>query len=508
MHRVLLCTLCLFLATAAALPTDCSAQASKSKREKRFPGYGKYRKLFKQLCEGIKQDGHQVFLYTLLTQDSTKALTCTACPSFFRAFASACKPPKPKKKKEKKKIEEEKKEEEEKELTQEEQLKPIEQPQPSVSTTESALTLSSSIVRNQAAANPSFEVTKLLSKLPQDPSALTNAQQSYLEGLSQTLSTPFRINQGFNDYQRKFIKICMELDEDRMQTTFYKSLPPHKDAPLECLGCWPLLMNLSSACEPDSEEESFNTSEIKAPSEISGNVRDRVETTFSEIANNVELVDAGVPAVNLLSGALKSAAIKDPAASRYLGELAGIISAPFEIYGIVENFAPKMEELCQALALDGRRQALSNILTASLPQTQGCPACRALIKELADACHPDKASSPTTTPTKQPSPSRPPVKEREPHLEVINAASNAFQSLAKNIDWRLACLPGVEFLLKILNDPEGKTKAELEYFKILAGYIEAPFSAELTAKARKAAKEAQAQSDEPDRKRLDELFNF
>ena len=462
------------------------------KKQKRFPGYTKQRKLFKQLCDGLKEDGYQTAIFILLTENPPNPEVCQSCSSFFRTFAANCRPAKPKSR----------------DLKENPSPTPLPLIQPGALTATAARDLSLSMVQNDILSAPSFEALQSFLKLLDEKKRFSSTQDKYFEELASHLLYPFKVYQGYEMRRRKFRKMCLELREDGVDAAFHASLPTLKSFGNACMGCLPLIRLLREECKPDSAEDAFQI-KSEAASEPSEATSESVLKIFEEIADDADLVDASVPAANLIAEHLRSPPLKYRAQASYLSKIAANISAPFAIYGKVKPATPALKLLCETLQRDSRREGLYALLTARLPLTKGCPACRALLKEFSDACRtPQHPPTPAHTLSQAPSllPGQP--KEREPHLQVISAATAAFSSLAANPDSRSACLPAIEFLVQVLRDPEGKSKGELEYFSTLAEYMQAPFMHVLKKKRQihKSMQETGVTTDKG--KNLDELFDF
>ena len=504
--RAVLFAICL-TALVCRNPIPALAQPAPAVKEKRFPGYNKQRKLFKGLCSGIQQDGHQTLIFTMLSGNIPDAKICAPCASFFRTFAALCKPPKARR--------------EAAADAAQEKAEILQHPEPNAYTAKAASDLAVSMAGNDALARPSFEALQILIKLLEQPEGKTGPQQEYCLALAQYMLSPFKVYQGYAALRREFRGMCKELREDGMDIPFYESLPPPRTFSENCMACPPLMRVLGEECKPEPAGQEDGDSVFRPQPDESiepgESLLDRVSAIFRKISDDPDLVDASVPAADLLASHLRRPPAKHANQAGYLAKLADVVASPFSIYGMVETAAPGLARLCTALDQDRRRGALYDILIKSLPDTRGCPVCRALVKKFTDACKQPPSAAPAARPNTSPAPAAPeaessasptPVKEREPNLQVIDAAAEAFSALAADVKQRTACLPAIEFLAQVLSSPAGKSKAQRDYFSTLAEYAKAPFSVEIARKKRKAQKGGNTAEDAEGGKSLDELFDF
>jgi hypothetical protein len=172
------------------------------------------------------------------------------------------------------------------------------------------------------------------------------------------------------------------------------------------------------------------------------------------------------------------------------------------------RFRPQMVLMCNYLNEDGRRDHFSEMILPFAEKDDSCPACKPFFGTLVSACKPPKEKKERRS-SKEPEPSvtptaKPNIKEREPNLQLINVTVNLFLELAEIEREQAELLQALRKFLVLLRDPDGKSKAETEYFQSLAEVVEAPFADHL----RKAAKEEAAATRNEDRNKavLEDLF--
>lgn len=164
-------------------------------------------------------------------------------------------------------------------------------------------------------------------------------------------------------------------------------------------------------------------------------------------------------------------------------------SRPVSIKGV---HGRDLKRICLAVADDGRGDSMFAMATAVYYDLELCPACKPFMKLFAQACKPRRDLTPSKkkvrkskkqsdsaeeeqsepSPTATPEPKK--IAQREPSLAVISQVSQVFEKYSE-LDCALDLVPVVEYLNLMFTDAEERTKGELEYFAILAAYMNSPF---------------------------------
>jgi len=199
----------------------------------------------------------------------------------------------------------------------------------------------------------------------------------------------------------------------------------------------------------------------------------------------------------------------------------------------------EFKAICNGVKQDGRLEVFYSMLDLNSYKDEKCVACRPFLQTFASQCKPPVQREPHETkkpkeaeatkapeegaaePPAEEAPSEPtatplPVptsisKAREPNLAVLDAVSGVFSKMAdENKE-----APELEDVLKAINRytavllaPEGKTKAEQEYFDIVAEYSNRPFEALQKSLEKKKSAQPEFDSGPSKQKKLEDLFNF
>ena len=87
-------------------PENPLEEMAKKKKRKFFPGFGKFKRDLRRICDAVEKDGRRLLLHNVFLAHNVRDPNCKACKAIFKDFASSCKPrkkrrrPKPKKKQE------------------------------------------------------------------------------------------------------------------------------------------------------------------------------------------------------------------------------------------------------------------------------------------------------------------------------------------------------------------------------------------------------------------------
>jgi hypothetical protein len=186
---------------SAAVQASEQAALERPAVRKRFQGYVKEGKLFKQLCAAIADDGRDALFSRVLSADFAFDENCLACKPLFKVFARACTFRKPKERPNKTKIgKAEPEPEPEPEHEASEEPSPAASPKPSLPFKErepngavlnAATLLSQRLMESERDRENHLQGIEKLIEVLRDPAGKTKAELEYIDIFIEYLYAPF-----------------------------------------------------------------------------------------------------------------------------------------------------------------------------------------------------------------------------------------------------------------------------------------------------------------------------
>lgn len=146
-----------------------------------------------------------------------------------------------------------------------------------------------------------------------------------------------------------------------------------------------------------------------------------------------------------------------------------------EVFHGYGAYHAKMRQLCQEIAVDGRREAYQKILKSNSDRDVLCLACRPLLQALDQGCSGAMKSTRKNKKGKEEATPKPILPQREPSASVLELVSSIFRDIRSDSRIANESQTAVSKLVLLLRDSKGRAQGEGEYFSILAEYVAAPF---------------------------------
>jgi len=196
-----------------------SALEGVKKIKKRFPGYGKYSRLFAELGKGLEEDGRKEFIYSIAVKNNVKIEGCIACKYFFKALAKGSRPSSSHKKNKKKP----KSDGETPEAT----PKPIyKQRMPNIEVISLATQIGKELFEDKKNTEKSYRALEFFERLLKVKNEFSPAERHYLDLLMEAFMAPFQ------EYREKLEREHRDELKDQKSKSFIER---DKQADLESL---------------------------------------------------------------------------------------------------------------------------------------------------------------------------------------------------------------------------------------------------------------------------------